>query len=172
MTAQTSRYLRISSVILIGVLLACAGDARFALVRAQTSQSQSSQAQASQNASPPQPATTAIPASTAPAPASADVAEMTTQEASVPLRVLVNLVPVRVIVRDAKGNAVATFHKEDFQLFQDGKPQIISNFSVETAGVRCSSHRAGKRRARSCGSAWRACCSSISASLAFRGTSL
>lgn len=132
MTAQTSRYLRISSVILIGVLLACAGDARFALVRAQTSQSQSSQAQASQNASPQQPATSAVPASTAPAPASADVAEMTTQEASVPLRVLVNLVPVRVIVRDAKGNAVATLHKEDFQLFQDGKPQIISNFSVET----------------------------------------
>ncbi len=67
----------------------------------------------------------------APAPASADVAEMTTEEASVPLRVLVNLVPVRVIVRDARGHAVATLHKEDFQLFQDGKPQIISNFSIE-----------------------------------------
>ncbi len=57
---------------------------------------------------------------------------MSTQETSVPLRVLVNLVPVRAIVRDSKGHAVATLHKEDFQLFQDGKPQIISNFSVET----------------------------------------
>ena len=55
---------------------------------------------------------------------------MTTQETSVPLRVLVNLVPLRVIVRDSKGHAVSTLRKEDFQLFQDGKPQIISNFSV------------------------------------------
>jgi VWFA-related protein len=55
---------------------------------------------------------------------------MTNEESSVPLRVMVNLVPVRVIVRDAKGNAVTTLRKDDFQLFQDGKPQIISNFSV------------------------------------------
>lgn len=55
---------------------------------------------------------------------------MTTHETSVPLRVLVNLVPLRVIVRDAKGNAVSRLRKDDFQLFQDGKPQIISNFSV------------------------------------------
>ncbi len=132
MSVETARYLRISAVILFGLLLAWAGDARFALVRAQSSQTQSSQAQPSQDASPQQPATTAAPAPAAPAPASADVAEMTTQEASVPLRVLVNLVPVRVIVRDGKGNAIATLHKEDFQLFQDGKPQIISNFSIET----------------------------------------
>ncbi len=52
------------------------------------------------------------------------------QESSVPLRMLVNLVPLRVIVRDAKGNAISTLRKEDFQLFQDGKPQVISNFSV------------------------------------------
>jgi VWFA-related protein len=55
---------------------------------------------------------------------------MTSEESSVPLRVMVNLVPVRVIVRDAKGKAVTTLHKDDFQLFQDGKPQLISNFSV------------------------------------------
>ncbi len=132
MSTRTARRLRISAVILFGLLLACAGDARFALVRAQSSQPQSSQAQPSQDAAPQQPSTTAAPASVAPAPVSADAAEMTTQEASVPLRVLVNLVPVRVIVRDAKGNAVATLHKEDFQVFQDGKPQIISNFSLET----------------------------------------
>jgi VWFA-related protein len=57
---------------------------------------------------------------------------MTSQEASVPLRVMVNLIPLRVIVRDDKGHAVSTLHKEDFLLFQDGKPQIIANFSVET----------------------------------------
>jgi VWFA-related protein len=75
---------------------------------------------------PPQPEAASAPA----APANADAAEMTTQETSVPLRVLVNLVPLRVIVRDAKGNAISTLRKEDFQVFQDGKLQVISNFSV------------------------------------------
>ncbi len=49
-----------------------------------------------------------------------------------PLRVRVNLIPVRVVVRDTQGHAVANLHKEDFQLFQDGKPQEISNFAVQT----------------------------------------
>ena len=127
MSARTAKRLRISAVILFGPLLAWAGDARFAVVRAQ-----SSQAQLSQDAAPEQSSTTAAPAPVAPAPVSAEAAEMTTEEASVPLRVLVNLIPVRVIVRDGKGNAIATLHKEDFQVFQDGKPQIISNFSIET----------------------------------------
>jgi VWFA-related protein len=132
MNAPTAKRLRISAVILFGFLLACADSARFALVRAQSSQAQSSSATPSQAASPQQPSTAAAPAPSAPATAGADMAELTTEEASVPLRVLVNLVPVRVIVRDANGKAVATLHKEDFQLFQDGKPQLISNFSVET----------------------------------------
>jgi VWFA-related protein len=131
MNAPAAKRLRISAVILFGFLLACAGSARFALVRAQSSQSQSSPAGPSQDA-PQQPSTAATPAPAAPAPASSDMAELSTEEASVPLRVLVNLVPVRVIVRDSNGNAVATLHKEDFQLYQDGKPQLISNFSVET----------------------------------------
>jgi VWFA-related protein len=132
MNAPAAKRLRISAVFLFGFLLACAGSARFALVRAQSSQPQSSSAVAAPDASPQQSSTAAAPAPTASSPASADVAELTTEEASVPLRVLVNLVPVRVIVRDANGNAVATLHKEDFQLYQDGKPQLISNFSVET----------------------------------------
>src|SRR5271154_550639 len=132
MNAPTAKRLRISAVIFLGLLLACAGNARLALVRAQSSQTQSPPAAPSQDASPQQPSTAAAPAPSAPAPPGADMAELTTEEASVPLRVLVNLVPVRVIVRDANGNAVATLHKEDFQLYQDGKPQLISNFSVET----------------------------------------
>jgi VWFA-related protein len=43
----------------------------------------------------------------------------------------VNLVSVPVIVRDREGHAVGTFRKEDFQLFDKGKPQIISKFSIE-----------------------------------------
>jgi VWFA-related protein len=35
-------------------------------------------------------------------------------------------------VRDSKGRAIGTLQKEDFQLFDKGKLQIISKFSVET----------------------------------------
>jgi VWFA-related protein len=42
-----------------------------------------------------------------------------------------NLVMVRVVVRDAKGGAVDNLRKEDFELFDRGKPQTILQFSVE-----------------------------------------
>jgi VWFA-related protein len=57
---------------------------------------------------------------------------MSTHDNPVPLESRVNLVPVRVVVRDSDGKAVANLHREDFQLFEDGKPQIVSNFTVET----------------------------------------
>jgi VWFA-related protein len=44
----------------------------------------------------------------------------------------VNLIMVPVVVRDKKGNVIATLQREDFQLFDNGKPQIISRFSVES----------------------------------------
>ncbi len=46
----------------------------------------------------------------------------------------VNLVMVPVVVRDGKGKAIGTLQKEDFQLFDKGKPQVISRFTVEKAG--------------------------------------
>src|SRR3954447_1001192 len=48
----------------------------------------------------------------------------------------VNLVPVPVVVRDRKGQAIGTLTKEDFQLPARGKPQYIARFSVEKAGTR------------------------------------
>jgi VWFA-related protein len=38
------------------------------------------------------------------------------------------------VVRDGKGKAIGTLKKEDFQLFDKGKPQVIARFSVEKAG--------------------------------------
>jgi VWFA-related protein len=58
--------------------------------------------------------------------------EMTTQESSPPLRVPVNLVLVRVVVRDSKGNPVGNLKKEDFQLLDSKKPVPITHFSADT----------------------------------------
>jgi VWFA-related protein len=49
------------------------------------------------------------------------------------IRVSVNLVQVKVVLRDAKGRAVGNLGKENFRLFDGGKPQIITRFSVEAA---------------------------------------
>ncbi len=47
------------------------------------------------------------------------------------LKVSVRLVPVPVVLRDSKGNAVGNFRKEDFTLFDNGAPQPIKSFVVE-----------------------------------------
>jgi VWFA-related protein len=44
-----------------------------------------------------------------------------------------NLVVVRVVVRDVKGQTVRNLRKEDFRLLDDGKPQEITSFSVEVS---------------------------------------
>src|SRR5579872_1969999 len=46
-------------------------------------------------------------------------------------RVNVRLVLARVVVRDSTGHAIGNLRKEDFELFDDGKKQIISNFDAE-----------------------------------------
>jgi len=51
------------------------------------------------------------------------------------LRVNVRLVLVDVVTRDAKGHAIGSLAKDNFRLFDEGKPQAIKHFSVETAGA-------------------------------------
>ena len=54
----------------------------------------------------------------------------------------VNLIMVPVVVRDKKGNAIANLHREDFQLFDNGKPQVISSFSVEALAAEAHAAKA------------------------------
>jgi VWFA-related protein len=59
-------------------------------------------------------------------------AEVTTRDTPATFRTGVNLVLVPVVVRDRAGRAIGNLQKEDFQLFDRNKPQIITRFSVET----------------------------------------
>jgi len=52
------------------------------------------------------------------------------------IRVRVNVVEVRVVVRDEHGKPVPNLTREDFRLSDDGKAQTIANFTVETPEVR------------------------------------
>lgn len=66
-------------------------------------------------------------------PAPANGQETSIRDTPTTFKVRVNLVLVRVVVRDAEGKPVANLKKEDFILSDNRKPQAISTFSVETA---------------------------------------
>jgi VWFA-related protein len=73
--------------------------------------------------------TQSSPAAQAPA---NDNSELSTRDTPPTFKVRVNLVLVRVVVRDGAGKVVTNLKKEDFQLSDNRKPQVISTFSVET----------------------------------------
>lgn len=62
--------------------------------------------------------------------------EMSQKDEPALFKARVNLVQVPVVVRDRQGKAVGTLKKEDFQLFDRGKPQYIARFSMEKGGAR------------------------------------
>lgn len=66
------------------------------------------------------------------APASANNQEVSSQDTPAAFKVRVNLVLVRVVVRDSNGKIIPSLRKEDFQLSDNRKLQTISSFSVET----------------------------------------
>ena len=67
-------------------------------------------------------------------PQTATSPEVSTQEEVAVFQSKVTLIEVPVVVRDKKGGAVGTLRQEDFQLFDKGKLQVISRFSVEKSG--------------------------------------
>src|SRR5271166_1839376 len=88
------------------------------------------------------------PAQSAPASSSAqessgemavkDEATTTNVSDAAQMRVNVRLVLVRVVARDGSGHAIGTLRKEDFELFDNGKRQVISNFDVEHVSANAS----------------------------------
>jgi VWFA-related protein len=80
----------------------------------------------------PQPASAAKPSQTENKESTAEIAS---HDEPTRFRVNVKLVVVRAVVRDAQGHAVGNLRKEDFQVFDKGKPQVISQFEVEQPGA-------------------------------------
>jgi VWFA-related protein len=98
-------------------------------------------AQTPETTSPPQDApaktdSTATPPST---PATGPGEEVSSHDTPTTFKVRVNLVLVRVVVRDRQGRIVSNLKKEDFQLYDNRKLQTISSFSVETPEKRTAS---------------------------------
>jgi len=133
--------LRLAS--LSGLLLASLPGATLC---AQSTQSTSSQT--------PEPSSGTSEPTTAPSNSSDSTQEVNTRDSATPFSVRVNLVPIRVVVRDAHGQAIPNLRQDDFRIFEDGKPQLISHFSVETPAPAAqplpetsSSHPAGSEKA-------------------------
>ena len=89
-------------------------------------------------ASPPK--TSDTPAAQ-PARASSDTksdnkAEVSSRDTGTTFKLRVNLVQVRVVVRDKQGKLVDGLKKEDFLLYDNGKLQAVTTFGVETAKTR------------------------------------
>src|SRR5882672_8497778 len=71
-----------------------------------------------------------------PPPQETKSAEVETRDTPATFKVRVNLVLVRVVVRDPQGKVIENLHREDFALADNRKPQVISFFNVETPASR------------------------------------
>jgi VWFA-related protein len=73
------------------------------------------------------------------APAAGPNEEVSSRDTPTTFKVHVNLVLVRVVIRDQQGKIVSNLKKEDFQLYDNRKLQTISSFGVETPETRTAS---------------------------------
>src|SRR5260370_26783529 len=94
-------------------------------------------AQSPPSPTPPQdaPAKADSTAKSPAAPAPTQGEEVSSHETPTTFKVRVNLVLVRVVVRDAHGKIVPNLKKEDFQLYDNRKVKSISSFSVKTPAL-------------------------------------
>jgi VWFA-related protein len=83
-------------------------------------------AQTNETPAAPKPEATQSPKSTTQSKAEAPVQQVPS------IKVRVNLVQVKVVVRDEKDQVVKNLQREDFQIYDQGKLQMISTFDVET----------------------------------------
>ena len=67
--------------------------------------------------------------------------EVNSQEASITFSSRVNVVLVPVVVRDRNGKPVDNLTKENFQLFDKGKPQVISRIAIERSDAKVTAPR-------------------------------
>ncbi len=67
-----------------------------------------------------------------PAATDTNQSEVSIRSTEAAIKVQVNLVLVRVVVRNSSGKAVPDLKQEDFQVFDNGKRQKISSFNAET----------------------------------------
>jgi len=58
------------------------------------------------------------------------------------LRVNVRLVPVSVVLRDGAGHAVGSMGQDNFRLFDEGRPQVITQFLVESSAPNIAADQA------------------------------
>jgi VWFA-related protein len=114
-------FARLSTCLFLVLLLMGASTA----VRGQSPTSPAAPAASSAAQAPTEPAKPQASGST-------DNAEVSSRDTAPTFKVRVNLVLVRVVVRDQQGKVVPNLHKEDFQLSDNRKVQTISTFSVET----------------------------------------
>ncbi len=119
------------AAVMLLVLLA-PGDSLLHAMPFQATQAPQAPAQTPAPTNPTQQTPTSQATPPAQTPAAPSSAEMTTHTSQTPFQSTVSLVPVRVVVRDSSGKVVTNLQREDFQVTQDGKPQIVAHFSVAT----------------------------------------
>ena len=91
-----------------------------------------------QNSATPSAASPAAekPASQTPKTTEKTKQELSSKDTGTTFKVRVNLVQVRVVVRDEKGKLVEGLKRDDFLLYDQGKLQAITNFGIENAASR------------------------------------